>query len=116
MRPRLFLLALLTACAGRAEPETSGFSTEHTVTAVVLENVTACTVDAICGVRLEFADTTVFALYGLGEQDTTDCSISVETSDRAFGLRTGDVATLRLKECEAEGLVIDGFAAPPPTP
>jgi hypothetical protein len=88
------------------ERGTSEFSTTRPVQAVVTENVTSCVVDGVCGLRLEFSDTTVFALYGSGERPTPSCSIGVEVSDAAFAARPGASVTVVLEECVGLGLIL----------
>ncbi|MBT8488954.1 MAG: hypothetical protein KJO65_09060 [Gemmatimonadetes bacterium] len=69
--------------------------------------MTACEVDAVCYLVLQYSDTTIMAIYGTGERPAPPCSISVETSDVAFGTSRGDVVQVRVSECEGEGLFIE---------
>lgn len=100
---------VVAGCTNASSLNVSMFSTGDLVLAEVRENVTACTVDAVCGLRLEFADTSVFALYGTGERASPDCSISVEVSDAAFGVAAGDPVNVILEECPGVGLVLRGL-------
>lgn len=68
-----------------------------------IENVPACRVDAVCYLRLEFADTTVVAHYGWGERPAPPCEIPPEVSDEAFRVEAGDVVDVVVSMCDAEG-------------
>ncbi|NNF12812.1 MAG: hypothetical protein HKN72_06305 [Gemmatimonadetes bacterium] len=92
---------------GDPQPVVSPFAEGQLVRASVRENVTACEVDAVCYLVLQYSDTTIMAIYGTGERPAPPCSISVETSDVAFGTSRGDVVQVRVSECEGEGLFIE---------
>lgn len=100
-------LALFAAgCQRTPQLDASDFATGARVQAVVTENVTACVVDAVCGLRLQFSDTTVFALYGSGERDTPSCRIDVAVSDAAFEIAPGSAVTVEMEDCPGMGLVL----------
>ena len=86
----------------------SGFAPGAALRARVVENVTACTVDATCYLTLRLADTTIQATYGHGERPAPPCPISVEVSDLAFELEEGDAVEVELEPCEA-GYVLQGL-------
>ena len=67
----LAVVAGSAACsAGDDGPRLSPFQEGITITGRVVDNVTACTVDAVCYLRIELADTTIEAVYGdLGEAE-----------------------------------------------
>jgi hypothetical protein len=79
---------------------------------VITENVTACVIDAVCGLRLEFSDSVVFALYGSGERPAGGRSIEVEVSDAAFVMLPGAAVTVVLEECGGMGLVLREVRGP----
>lgn len=105
-------ILFLAACGDSLETTESDFELESPLSATVVENVKACTVDAVCGLRLRLADTSVFALYGTGERAENACRIDVAVSDAAFEASTGQVVNVVLKECEDLGLVLDDLALP----
>jgi hypothetical protein len=86
-------------------PESSGdlslFTEDAVISGRVRENVTACTVDAVCYLRIEFADTSIVALYGSGERPAPLCEISKEVSDVAFEVQAGDPVEVMVSMCEA---------------
>lgn len=69
----------------------------------VVDNVTACEVDATCSLRIAFADTTVTGVYGTGERPAPPCEIARGVSDLAFTLRPGDRVRVDLRSCGDEG-------------
>lgn len=69
----------------------------------VVDNVTACEVDATCSLRIAFADTTVTGVYGTGERPAPPCEIARGVSDLAFTLRPGDRVRVDLRPCGDEG-------------
>jgi hypothetical protein len=85
----------------------SGFREGAPVTARVVENVTTCSVDAVCYVTLELTDTTILATYGTGERPAPPCSTPVAASDLAFQLRAGDTVDVTMVRCGEEGLVVE---------
>ena len=100
-------------CAGVPGDATTGtFATDRPVPASVVENVTACVVDAVCFLRLEFSDTTVVAVYGSGERPAPDCRASDEAADVAFGVEEGATVEVVLGDCGVEGLVLRGLEVP----
>ena len=86
--------------------ELSPFRSGATVTGRIAENVTACIVDAVCYLRIEFADTTVDAVYGTGERPAPECEIPVEASDAAFAVAAGDIVEVVVAPCAGEGLLL----------
>jgi hypothetical protein len=107
------LLAIVTgsvACsAGDDGPRLSPFQEGTTITGRVVDNVTACTVDAVCYLRIELADTTIEAVYGTGERPAPECEIPVVVSDAAFRAVAGDVVEIVVGPCGGEGLVMRTF-------
>jgi hypothetical protein len=79
------------------------FTEDAVISGRVRENVTACTVDAVCYLRIEFADTSIVALYGSGERPAPLCEISTEVSDLAFQVRTGDLVEVMVSGCASGG-------------
>lgn len=101
------IAAVLSACRlVGVESDDSNVSTfvEDTVSSVrVLDNVTACEVDAVCYLRLEFADTTINALYGTGERPRTRCDVPRAVSNVAFGVERGDIVQVIVSKCGEQG-------------
>lgn len=92
----------------------SGLTVGQASTGRVLENSTACTVDATCYLRIEFADTTLEALYGTGERPTPPpCTIAAEVSDAAFEVVVGDVVEVVVSPCGDEGHFLERVVALP---
>lgn len=117
-RPTLALVLGLgiVACASAGgdpddDSELSRFEEGSPVTGRVVENSTACEVDASCYLRIEFADTTVAALYGTGERPAPPCTMSVEVSDVAFGVGPGDLVEVVISPCGSEGRYIERIVA-----
>lgn len=79
-------------------------------TARVVENVTACTVDAVCYLGLELADTTITAIYGTGERPPPPCPPSLAVSDVAFQLQPGDTVEITVERCGEDGLFVEDIA------
>lgn len=106
--PLVLACALTVGCAPAAGlPDgLSDFSMTSPGRARVAENITACVVDAICSLRLEFADTTVRAVYGGGDQDGPPCPIDTSASDAAFSAEVGDIVEVSFMECEELGLTV----------
>ena len=102
----LVLAAQLVACGqvGRETSESlSPFALDTGVSGVVLENVRACEVDAVCYLRIEFADTTVVAVYGTGERPAPTCTVSAEVSNSAFSVRPRDRVEVVISRCGDDG-------------
>jgi hypothetical protein len=98
----------LCACAsdrdrGDGAPALSRFATDSLISGSVLENVTACRVDAVCRLRIQFADTAVDAVYGHGERDRPPCVISRPVSDAAFRVERGALVDVVVSRCGSEG-------------
>ena len=72
-----------------------------------MENSTACSVDAVCYLRIAFADTVVVAVYGTGERPAPPCTISVDVSDAAFEIEAGDVVDVVISRCGEEGYYLE---------
>ena len=105
---RLVLVLALSACASSGgdsddDPELSQFVEGASISGRVLENSTACVVDAMCYLRIEFADTAVVALYGTGERPAPLCEITSEVSDTAFQVESGDVVDVVISVCASGG-------------
>ncbi len=103
-------LVLALAAAGCWAPNeespqdpTSSFAEDVMISGSVLENVTACEVDAACFLRIQFADTSVLALYGTGERPPPPCAMSTEVSDAAFRAQPRDVISVVISQCGDEG-------------
>lgn len=117
VRRRLPLIPILILC-GCASPDTgsetplTGFAEDTPVVGRVVENVTGCEVDAACWLRIELADTTILAFYGLGDRDDAPCRIPRAVSDAAFDVRRGDTVEVVLSPCGAEGHFIRDFVSP----
>ena len=110
----LVLAALLVSAPACGRPdggdagtdELSPFRTGSTITGRVLDNVTACEVDALCYLRLELADTVIDAVYGTGERPAPECEIPVEVSNAAFAAAADDVVGAVVVPCAGEGLFL----------
>ena len=100
-------VGLLVGC-GQQQP-LSQFALDEPATGRVLENITACVVDATCLLRIEFADTVVEAVYGAGERPAPACVIPREVSDSAFAAEQGDIIEAELTDCPGEGYVLQGL-------
>lgn len=105
---RLLFVATLWACAqgggeSRAGAEISPFAEDALIAGKVLQNSTACQVDATCYLQIEFADTTVVALYGTGERPAPACPISREVSDTAFQVGLGELISVVVSTCDSDG-------------
>lgn len=106
-------ILVLCGCASPDEgPALSAFSEDAPVVGRVVENVTACEVDAACWLRIELADTTIPALYGLGDRDDAPCRIPPAVSDAAFDVRRGDMVEVVLSPCGSEGHFIRRLVSP----
>jgi hypothetical protein len=98
----------LVACSGGGTASTSDaalspFVEDTPISGRVLENSTACEVDAACYLRIEFADTSLVALYGTGERPAPECAISRDVSDVAFQLSLEEVITVVVSQCGSDG-------------
>lgn len=105
------LAVVLCTCGPPAEdfgssPGLSRFAADTLVSGRVLENVTACDVDANCYLRIEFADTSIVALYGVGERPAPSCEIPRRVSDAAFRVERGEIIRLEVAMCGGDGLYI----------
>lgn len=115
-RSRLPLIPILVFCGCASpdeDPQTSltDFAEDTPVVGRVAENVTACEVDAACWLRIELADTTILAFYGLGDRDDAPCRIPPAVSDAAFDVRRGDTVEVVLSPCGSEGHFIRRFVS-----
>ena len=109
-KPLVFAIAM-AGCAAIGRDSTQGadftqFAEDTLISGKVLENSTACVVDAICYLRIEFADTSIVALYGTGERPAPACQISREVSDAAFLVQPGEVIDVVISRCASEGYYI----------
>lgn len=111
------LTALVAAFAASCVPEAPApdarFRTGVETPALVQENVTACEVDAVCGLWLGFADTVVFAVYGHGDVETPPCPVERSVSDAAFRAEVGDTVAVLLRDCPGVGLVLGALRQGP---
>lgn len=112
---RIVLALALSACGQPAQDpsgsrELSEFAENVSVSGRVLENITGCEVDAICYLRIEFADTTIVALYGTGESPAPQCEITRNVSNAAFRIERGEIVKVILSMCDAEGHYIRQIA------
>lgn len=100
-------LALSGCVSGGGDSETdsalSRFEEGPVISGRVLENSRACEVDAVCYLRIEFADTTVVAVYGTGERPAPPCTMTVEVSDVAFQVEPGAMIDAVILKCDGEG-------------
>jgi hypothetical protein len=97
-------LVTLCACAptgagSAGDAEISHFVEDSLITGNVLENSTACEVDAVCYLRIEFADTSIVALYGTGERPAPACEISQDVSDVAFHISPDEIIAVVVSKC-----------------
>ncbi len=99
----LLLVALVPGCGAPSDDALSRHADDVMVVGRVVENTTACVVDAVCLLRLRFADTTVTAIYGTGERPAPPCAISREASDAAFRIEAGDLVKVVTYQCPGEG-------------
>ena len=103
----LFVFATaLAGCAAIGQDATrdaAPFAEDTLISGKVLENSTACEVDAICYLRIEFADTSIVALYGTGERPAPTCEISREVSNAAFLVWPGEVIDVVISRCASQG-------------
>lgn len=110
--PLVPILVLCGCASPDAGPALSAFSEDTPVVGRVVENLTACEVDAACWLRIELADTTIPAFYGLGDRDDAPCRIPPAVSDAAFDVRRGDMVEVVLSPCGSEGHFIRRFVSP----
>ena len=101
----LLITLLVAACArsGEDDGELSRFAPDTSIAGRVVENSTACTVDATCYLRIRFADTVIAALYGTGDVAEPPCTIERAVSDRAFEVGRGARVVVTLSACGSEG-------------
>jgi len=106
----LVIAALAAGCAVPNEdaPDSvvEAFAEDVPVLGRVVENSTACEVDAVCYLRIEFFDTSVIAVYGTGERPAPPCEMSTELSDIAFAIRRGELVSVVISKCADEGYFI----------
>ncbi len=104
----LVLALVLSACASAGgdsddDVDLSRFTEGTQITGRVLENSTACEVDAVCYLRIQFSDTAIVAVYGTGERPPPPCHIPVGVSDLAFQAESGEVVEVVISRCASEG-------------
>lgn len=107
------LVAAASACVpGGGEPaeDLSEFTVDSLVSARVVENGTGCIVDADCYLRLQFADTSIYALYGAGERPAPPCEIPQAVSDVAFQVGRGETVDVVVSVCGPEGHYVEHLA------
>jgi hypothetical protein len=95
--------ALVAACVQTPDRGLTPFAFDTPVTGEVLENSTACTVDAYCTLRVAFADTVVEVIYGSGEGAATPCLVPASASDTAFVSEPGTRVQVRVEDCGRSG-------------
>lgn len=108
----LVVAIVAAACGPRpdgagGEPGLADFVEGARVSGRVVENSTACTVDAECYLRIEFADTTVVAMYGTGERPAPPCAIPAAVSDVAFQVEVGDQVDVVVSRCGSQGYYLE---------
>jgi hypothetical protein len=94
----------IVACsnAGESGDALSEYRPQELVTGRVIENNTACQVDAICSLELAFADTTVVAIYGTGLRQAPPCQSPAEVTNAAFASARGELVDVVIALCEGE--------------
>lgn len=106
------LILGLSACGspggdGPDASEVSQFREGAPITGRVVENSTACEVDAVCYLRIEFSDTTIVGVYGTGERPAPPCEIPIEASDAAFQVEVGRLINIVISSCAGEGYYVE---------
>ena len=120
MRAVRFAAALLplAGCAPAAprsaDVELSPFVADTPLNARIVENSTACIVDAVCFLRLEFADTTIEAIYGTGEHPAPPCDIPGDAATAAFRATAGDIMRVAVTSCAPHGFMLRQLEPIPP--
>ena len=110
MRPYTLAGAMtlaIMACGngGGAGEALSTFRQDELVTGRVIDNSTACQVDAICSLELAFADTSIIAIYGTGMRQAPPCQSPAEVTNVAFAVARDELVDVVLGTCE-DGLSI----------
>ena len=110
MRPYTLAGAMtlaIMACGngGGAGEALSTFRQDELVTDRVIDNSTACQVDAICSLELAFADTSIIAIYGTGMRQAPPCQSPAEVTNVAFAVARDELVDVVLGTCE-DGLSI----------
>lgn len=102
----------LFGCSGPGQDglELSPFAEDVLSSGSVLENSTACVVDAVCYLRIEFADASIVAVYGSGERPANDCRTPSAVSDVAFQVEDGDRVDVVVSRCSAVGYFLRQLA------
>ena len=97
----------IMACGngGGAGEALSTFRQDELVTGRVIDNSTACQVDAICSLELAFADTSIIAIYGTGMRQAPPCQSPAEVINVAFAVARDELVDVVLGTCE-DGLSI----------
>lgn len=105
---------LVFAACGRVSQDSahvsSTFTEDSLISGVVLENVSACEVDADCYLRIAFADTAIVALYGAGERPALPCPSTVEVSNAAFRVQPQEIVEVVISRCQEEGYYLRRLA------
>lgn len=110
----LHLAGCAPAGTRTADGDLSPFVADTPLNARIVENSTACIVDAVCFLRLEFADTTVDAIYGTGEQPAPACDIPREASTAAFQAAAGDLVRVAVTLCAPHAFMLQQLEPIPP--
>ena len=110
MRPYTLAGAMtlaIMACGngGGAGEALSTFRQDELVTGRVIDNSTACQVDAICSLELAFADTSIIAIYGTGLRQAPPCQSPAEVTNVAFAVVRDELVDVVIGTCE-DGLSI----------
>jgi hypothetical protein len=102
----LHLAGCAPAGTRTADVDLSPFVADTPLNARIVENSTACIVDAVCFLRLEFADTTVDAIYGTGEYPAPPCDIPGDAATAAFRAAAGDIVRVAVTSCPPHGFML----------
>jgi hypothetical protein len=110
----LHLAACAPAGTRTADVDLSPFVADSPLNARIVENRTACIVDAVCVLRLEFADTTIEVIYGTGERPPPPCDIPRDASTAAFRAAAGDIVRVAVTPCAPHGFMLQQLELIPP--
>jgi hypothetical protein len=110
----LHLAGCAPADTRSADVDLSPFVADTSLNARIVENSTACIVDAVCFLRLEFADTTIEAIYATGEHPAPPCDIPGDASTAAFRAAVGDIVRVAVSPCAPHGFMLQQLEPIPP--
>jgi hypothetical protein len=110
----LHLAGCAPAGTRTADVDLSPFVADTPLNARIVENSTACIVDAVCFLRLEFADTTIDAIYGTGEHPASPCDIPRDASTAAFRAVVGDIVRVAVTPCAPHRFRLQQLTPIPP--